>query len=187
MAPPTPLSITTNSITRLLKEESSYRTELASQQQRVAKLQASPDDGEGEDEGGNGEFRLRQEVRQCFIFNLFHLIWFSLVWFSLGHFVCLLVCVWVGGWVGVSEVLCAICISGSWDDFMADAFSVCVLGGIETSSRGDESGVWAVEGEDFGGGGEVGGAVGGFASLLVVFVGCAWWGRFWMFGCLWSG
>lgn len=61
MPPPTPLSIATNSLTRLLKEEASYRTELASQQQRVEKLSSA---GDEEEEGGEGnaEFRLRQEV-----------------------------------------------------------------------------------------------------------------------------
>lgn len=59
MAPPTPLSVATNSINRLLKEESSYRTELATQQRRVEELQAG---GADEDDAGNTEFRLRQEV-----------------------------------------------------------------------------------------------------------------------------
>ena len=59
MAPPTPLSVATNSINRLLKEESSYRTELATQQRRVEQLQAG---GADEDDAGNTEFRLRQEV-----------------------------------------------------------------------------------------------------------------------------
>ncbi|CAD6576227.1 MAG: hypothetical protein ASARMPRED_007656 [Alectoria sarmentosa] len=60
MAPPTPLSVATNSINRLLKEESSYRTELATQQRRVDKLQAGG--GESDDEVGNMDFRLRQEA-----------------------------------------------------------------------------------------------------------------------------
>ncbi|KAL9128030.1 MAG: hypothetical protein Q9175_007617 [Cornicularia normoerica] len=58
MAPPTPLSVATKSINRLLKEESSYRTELVNQQQRVEKLQAG---GGTEEVAGNTEFRLRQE------------------------------------------------------------------------------------------------------------------------------
>lgn len=62
MAPPTPLSVATNSVNRLLKEESSYRAELADQQQRVGELQAGGGGG-GEDDVGNGEFRLRQEKR----------------------------------------------------------------------------------------------------------------------------
>ena len=65
MAPPTPLSVATNSINRLLKEESSYRTELATQQRRVEKLQAGgggESDDDDDDGVGNMEFRLRQEV-----------------------------------------------------------------------------------------------------------------------------
>ncbi|KAK0515213.1 hypothetical protein JMJ35_002592 [Cladonia borealis] len=73
MPPPSPLSIATSSITRLLKEESSYRTELASQQKKVEKLQtedngAGNGDGDGDaeeeedgEEKGNREWRLRQE------------------------------------------------------------------------------------------------------------------------------
>ncbi|KAM0796617.1 tubulin-specific chaperone Rbl2 [Usnea florida] len=70
MPPPTPLSIATNALTRLLKEESSYRTELASQRRRVEQLQsgaaaAAGDEEEEEEEGeeGNREFRLGQEKR----------------------------------------------------------------------------------------------------------------------------
>ncbi|CAF9926101.1 MAG: hypothetical protein ALECFALPRED_003361 [Alectoria fallacina] len=65
MAPPTPLSVATNSINRLLKEESSYRTELATQQRRVEKLQAGgggESDDDDDDGVGNMEFRLRQEA-----------------------------------------------------------------------------------------------------------------------------
>ena len=64
MGPPSQLTIATSSITRLLKEESSYRTELASQQKRLEQLQteASASDAEEGDEKGNQEFRLRQEV-----------------------------------------------------------------------------------------------------------------------------
>lgn len=59
MPPPSQLAIATSSLNRLVKEESSYRTELASQQKRVEKLQA----GGGDDEDvGNLEFQLRQEV-----------------------------------------------------------------------------------------------------------------------------
>ncbi len=68
MPPPPPLSIATNALTRLLKEESSYRTELAAQQERVRRLQDGAgagnevDEDEDEEEGGNKEFRMRQEV-----------------------------------------------------------------------------------------------------------------------------
>ena len=74
MAPPTPLSVATNSITRLVKEEASYRTELASQQRRVQQLQQEAEgrgDGDGDD-GGNAEFELRQEVSQL-------CVWFVVV------------------------------------------------------------------------------------------------------------
>lgn len=75
MAPLHPLSVATNSITRLLKEESSYRTELATQQQRVEQLQANNDGGGGEgndeEDGGNSEFRLRQEVSLYYL-SIYH-------------------------------------------------------------------------------------------------------------------
>lgn len=82
--PPTPLSIATNALSRLLKEEASYETELAAQRLRVRKLREQQgkgkgkgngkegdDDGdddveEGEGEGeGNSEWRVRQEVSSC--------------------------------------------------------------------------------------------------------------------------
>lgn len=63
MPPPTPLSVATNATTRLLKEESSYRTELASQQLRVRELrERHGGDGDDDGEAGNSEFRIRQEV-----------------------------------------------------------------------------------------------------------------------------
>ena len=71
MPPPSPLSVATNATTRLLKEESSYRTELASQQLRVRELR----EGHGDDDGeaGNWAFRIRQEVSTvpllCFFFR----------------------------------------------------------------------------------------------------------------------
>lgn len=70
MPPPTPLAIATSSLLRLLKEESSYHAELATQESRAQKLQASlehPDRNgageDGEDADGNAEWRLKQEVR----------------------------------------------------------------------------------------------------------------------------
>jgi tubulin-specific chaperone A len=66
MAPPSQLSIATSSINRLLKEESSYRTELAGQRKRLEKLEADVDGGAEEEEVGNREFELKQEV--CFSF-----------------------------------------------------------------------------------------------------------------------
>ncbi len=67
MGPPSQLSIATSSITRLLKEESSYRTELLAQQKRLEQLQTEAgadgaEEGEEGEEKGNEEFRLRQEV-----------------------------------------------------------------------------------------------------------------------------
>ena len=64
MVPPSQLSIAISSITRLLKEESSYRTELAAQQKRLEQLQTEAGAGDAEEgeEKGNQEFRLRQEV-----------------------------------------------------------------------------------------------------------------------------
>ena len=58
MAPPSQLSIATSSVTRLLKEEVSYRTELEGQQKRLQKLEA----GEGDDEEGNRAWYIAQEV-----------------------------------------------------------------------------------------------------------------------------
>ncbi len=70
MGPPSQLSIATSSITRLLKEESSYRTELASQQKRIEQLQTEAGAGDAEEgeEKGNQEFRLRQEVSTIKVF-----------------------------------------------------------------------------------------------------------------------
>ena len=64
MGPPSQLSIATSSINRLLKEESSYRTELAAQQKSVEQSQTEAGAGGAEEgeEKGNREFSLRQEV-----------------------------------------------------------------------------------------------------------------------------
>ena len=66
MPPPSPLAISTASVQRLLKEEATYRTELASQETRLKKLER--DDG---DEDGNREWTLRQEVSS---FHFLHLL-----------------------------------------------------------------------------------------------------------------
>ncbi|KAI1108340.1 putative tubulin-specific chaperone Rbl2 [Nemania sp. NC0429] len=62
MPAPSPLAIATQSVQRLVKEESYYRKELAQQSERVkkleAELQASPDSADG-----NAQFMLKQEVR----------------------------------------------------------------------------------------------------------------------------
>ncbi|KAI9701753.1 MAG: hypothetical protein M1836_001096 [Candelina mexicana] len=57
MAPPSPLSIATSSVQRLVKEEASYQTELQQQQSRIQKLQTS----NGHEDDGNAEYQLRQE------------------------------------------------------------------------------------------------------------------------------
>ncbi|KAI9824890.1 MAG: hypothetical protein M1832_001495 [Thelocarpon impressellum] len=65
MAPPTPLAIQTAAITRLLKEERSYHTELAQQQRRLATLVAATAQGAAatDDAEGNAEFGIAQEKR----------------------------------------------------------------------------------------------------------------------------
>ncbi|MCJ1228786.1 hypothetical protein MMC12_005449 [Toensbergia leucococca] len=68
MPPPSPLTISTSAITRLLHEQKSYSTELATQEARVRKLElelqkkTSEEREGGEDEGGNEAFRLGQEA-----------------------------------------------------------------------------------------------------------------------------
>lgn len=82
MSPPTPLTIATSSLTRLLREEQSYTQELLHQKARVASFAANPNaknsggkvgDGEGDvgedEEDGNKAWRERQEV--CFFYILF--------------------------------------------------------------------------------------------------------------------
>ena len=56
---PSQLAITTSSINRLLKEESSYRTELSNQQKRLETLGRGVAD---EADEGNSDFQLKQEV-----------------------------------------------------------------------------------------------------------------------------
>ncbi len=62
MPAPSPLSIATQSVQRLVKEDSYYRKELAQQSERVKKLEAdlktSPESADG-----NAPFILKQEVR----------------------------------------------------------------------------------------------------------------------------
>ncbi|KAL8860431.1 MAG: hypothetical protein Q9178_003090 [Gyalolechia marmorata] len=57
MSRPSPLAISVASIRRLLKEETTYRTELKTQESRLQKLEA--EGGEGDD--GNREWNVRQE------------------------------------------------------------------------------------------------------------------------------
>ena len=63
MAPPTPLAIATQAVNRLVKEESYYHKEQASQETRIKKLE---DDIENNspDLDTNAEYILKQEVRR---------------------------------------------------------------------------------------------------------------------------
>ncbi|SLM36029.1 tubulin-specific chaperone rbl2 [Lasallia pustulata] len=67
MPPPTPLSIATSAVLRLVKEESSYRHELLQQESRVEKLQSRErkggDERDGDGDDGNAEWTLGQEKR----------------------------------------------------------------------------------------------------------------------------
>lgn len=56
MPPPSQLSIATSAVNRLLKEEVTYRNELANQEKRLKQMQ------EAEDGDENREFNLKQEV-----------------------------------------------------------------------------------------------------------------------------
>ncbi|KAI4118533.1 MAG: hypothetical protein LQ338_007388 [Usnochroma carphineum] len=61
---PSPLAISTASVQRLLKEESTYRAELASQESRLKKLEYRGDDvEEDDDEEGNRDWSVRQQKR----------------------------------------------------------------------------------------------------------------------------
>lgn len=59
MAPPSQLSIATGSVIRLLKEETSYRTELEGQRKRLRILEAES----GDDEEGNRAWNIGQQAR----------------------------------------------------------------------------------------------------------------------------
>ncbi|KUI53990.1 Tubulin-specific chaperone A [Cytospora mali] len=60
MAPPSPLAIATSSVQRLVKEETYYHKELASQQTRVEKLEKDIKEG-SKDLDNNAEYVLKQE------------------------------------------------------------------------------------------------------------------------------
>lgn len=66
MAPPSSLAVATSSVQRLVKEETYYHKELASQQTRVEKLEKEIKDG-SKDLDENAEYILRQEVRYHFL------------------------------------------------------------------------------------------------------------------------
>lgn len=61
MAPPSSLAIATQAVQRLVKEESYYHKEQASQEQRIAKLEEAITSG-GPDLDSNSEYMLKQEV-----------------------------------------------------------------------------------------------------------------------------
>ncbi|KAI1372707.1 tubulin binding cofactor A [Hypoxylon crocopeplum] len=60
MPAPSPLTIATQSVQRLVKEEKYYRKELAQQSERVKKLETELNNG-GAGADGNAEFVLKQE------------------------------------------------------------------------------------------------------------------------------
>ena len=61
MPPPSQLTIATNSVRRLLKEEASYEKELIEQKEKVKVLEEKIKNGDA-DEDGNAEFMLKQHV-----------------------------------------------------------------------------------------------------------------------------
>ncbi|KAK4230560.1 tubulin binding cofactor A [Podospora fimiseda] len=61
MAPPTPLSIATQSVNRLVKEEAYYHKEQASQEARIAKLKQELETTDPADLDSNAEYMLKQE------------------------------------------------------------------------------------------------------------------------------
>jgi len=65
MPQPSPLAIATSSLQRLAREESSYHKELEMQQRSIERLEKSQED-EDDEEKGNAEFKLKQEVRSHF-------------------------------------------------------------------------------------------------------------------------
>jgi tubulin-specific chaperone A len=69
MPPPTPLTVQTSAITRLLKEQDSYKTELAAQEMRLQDMRNGDGEGEeeedDEEEEGNREWKVGQEVCGC--------------------------------------------------------------------------------------------------------------------------
>ncbi|KAK7744776.1 tubulin folding cofactor A [Diatrype stigma] len=60
MPAPTPLTIATQAVNRLVKEEKYYQKELTQQTERVKKLEAQAAD-KSNDSDGNAEFVLKQE------------------------------------------------------------------------------------------------------------------------------
>ncbi|KAI4146959.1 MAG: hypothetical protein L6R39_003271 [Caloplaca ligustica] len=56
-----PLAISTASVQRLLKDESTYRAELTSQMSRLEKLERETGGDEDDEDEGNREWRIKQE------------------------------------------------------------------------------------------------------------------------------
>jgi tubulin-specific chaperone A len=77
MAPPTPLTIATSSVQRLVTEEASYHRELQQQEERIKRLEAEQI-AAGEDDDGNREYTLKQEVGTRNLSLSFSLLPFSL-------------------------------------------------------------------------------------------------------------
>jgi tubulin-specific chaperone A len=67
MPAPSPLKIATQSVSRLVTEEKSYQKELTSQNERVKKLETEIKNGNDED--GNADFILKQEVSSSYLLN----------------------------------------------------------------------------------------------------------------------
>ncbi|KAI4159972.1 MAG: hypothetical protein LQ342_006100, partial [Letrouitia transgressa] len=59
--PPSRLAITTSSVHRLLKEETSYGTELRNQEARLARLEQQQQGAEDDSENDNREWEIGQE------------------------------------------------------------------------------------------------------------------------------
>ena len=102
MPPPTPLKISTAALTRLLKEQLSYETELREQEAALERLKGKAKakakaagarvDGEDDrDEGdGNEEFVLRQQVcvvtlSLCYVILCCVLLYHTILWCVLLH------------------------------------------------------------------------------------------------------
>ncbi|KAL8890081.1 MAG: hypothetical protein Q9192_005922 [Flavoplaca navasiana] len=63
MSRPSPLAISVGSVRRLLKEETTYRTELTNQEARLRRWE-NEGDGEDDTDTGNREWAIKQEQKQ---------------------------------------------------------------------------------------------------------------------------
>lgn len=136
MAPPTPLSIATSSVKRLVKEEASYHREVEEQTKRIQRLEAEAKEAGGEDDDGNREYMLKQEVcLSIYLFLSFLLLLMAVFSLSLS------LGTRVGRYVGEQSA------------------NGCELY-IASRARGNQGCLPESEGEDLGCGCEVGGFVG---------------------------